>query len=252
MPLRAVVTILLAVAIPIIASDARAQSVAEFYTGKQVQMLIGSGPGAGFDAYARLVARHLGKHIPGHPTVVPMNKPGAGSLTMANGLVNVGPKDGSAIGAPQSSAPVEGLLHLLSRGGTAAKYDATRLHWIGSASQDVFVLFDWHTAKLKSFSDLMTMRDAAGIVRSQHRRLADRMALNKLLGTKIKLVTGYSVSSAEMLAMERGELDGNAMAYASVSTMRPDWIKDGKIRFLAQMGMTPHPDLKGCRSCSIW
>src|SRR4051794_17510555 len=106
--------VLLAFAAQVGAGGAQAQSVADFYSGKQVQMLIGSGPGAGFDAYARLVARHLGRHVPGQPTVVPMNKPGAGSLTMTNALVNIGPMDGSAIGAPQSSAPVEGLLHLLS------------------------------------------------------------------------------------------------------------------------------------------
>jgi tripartite-type tricarboxylate transporter receptor subunit TctC len=225
--------------------DASAQPVADFYSGKQIQMLIGSGAGAGFDAYARLVARHLGKHIPGHPTVVPMNKPGAGGLTMTNALVNVGPTDGSAIGAPQSSAPVEGLLHLLSRGGAAAKFDATKLNWIGSASQDVFVLFDWHTARPKTFSDLMSTEMLLGSSGPNTDGSLIAIALNKLLGTRIKLVTGYNVSSAEMLAMERGELDGNAMAYASVSTMRPDWIRDGKIRFLAQMGMKPHPDLKG-------
>ena len=243
MPLRLVV-VLLASAILAYAGDARAQSVADFYGGKQVQMLIGSGAGAGFDVYARLVARHLGKHIPGHPTVVPMNKPGAGSLTMTNALVNIGPKDGSAIGAPQSSAPVEGLLHLLSRDGTAAKYDATRLHWIGSASQDVFVVFDWHTAKVKSFSDLMTTEMLLASSGPNTDGSLVAIALNKLLGTKIKLVTGYGISSGGLLAMERGEIDANAMAYASIATMRSDWIREGKIRFLAQMGMTPHPDLK--------
>jgi tripartite-type tricarboxylate transporter receptor subunit TctC len=140
----------------VVASEAAAQSVADFYKGKQVSIYIGSEAGSGFDAYARLLARHLGKHIPGNPTVIPTNKPGAGSLNMTNSLVVAGPKDGTIIGAPQSSAAVEQLLHLLSRGGIAAKYDATKLHWLGSASQDVFVLFDWHSAKPQTFSDLLS------------------------------------------------------------------------------------------------
>ena len=122
--------------------------VADFYRGKQVTVFIGSDPGGGFDAYARLLARHLGAHIPGNPAVVPSNEPGAGSLKMTNSLVQNGPFDGTAIGAPQSSAAVEGLLHVSSPGGKAAHFDATTLNWLGSASQDVFVLFDWHTSKM--------------------------------------------------------------------------------------------------------
>ena len=238
------VTVLIA-ATCIIAHNAAAQSVADFYKGKQVSIYVGSEAGSGFDAYARLVARHIGKHIPGNPTVVPTNKPGAGSLNMTNSLVVAGPKDGTVIGAPQSSAAVEQLLHLLSRGGTAAKYDATKLHWLGSASQDIFVLFDWHNAKPKSFSDLLSteMLMASSGPNTDGSLIA--VVLNKIFGTKIKLITGYQASGAGLLAMERGEIEANAMAYASVATMRPDWIKDQKIRFLAQMGMKAHPNLKG-------
>src|SRR5262249_15159750 len=133
---------------------------------------------------------------------------------------------------------------LLSRGGTAAKFEATKLHWIGSASQDVFVVFDWHTAKVKSFSDLMNTEMLLASSGPNTDGSLVTIALNKVLGTRIKLVTGYGISSGGLLAMERGEIDANAMAYASISTMRPDWIKEGKIRFLAQMGMAPHPALK--------
>jgi tripartite-type tricarboxylate transporter receptor subunit TctC len=232
-------------AILLIAGGAHAQSVADFYKGKQVSIYIGSEAGSGFDAYARLVARHIGKHIPGNPLVVPANKPGAGSLNMTNSLVTLGPKDGTVIGAPQSSAAVEQLLHLLSRGGTAAKYDATKLHWLGSASQDTFVLFDWHSAKPKSFADLLSMEMLLASSGPNTDGSLIAIVLNKVFGTKIKLITGYQASGAGLLAMERGEIDSNAMAYASVATMRPDWIKDQKIRFLAQMGMKPHPELKG-------
>lgn len=232
-------------AVCVTAGGAAAQSVTDFYKGKQVAIHIGSEAGSGFDAYARLIARHIGKHIPGNPNVVPANKPGAGSLTMTNSLVVAGPKDGSVIGAAQSSAVVEGLLHLASPGGTAAKFDATKLHWLGSPSQDVFVLFTWHDGKPKEFSDLLTME----ILMASSGRNTDgsliAMMLNKVFGTKIKLITGYRVSGASLIAMERGEIDSFTMAYASIAIMRPDWIKDRKIRFLAQMGMKPHPDLKG-------
>jgi len=226
------------------AHDATAQSVADFYKGKQVSLVIGSGAGGGFDAYARLVARHFGDHIPGNPAVVPLNKPGAGSLTMTNALVNAGPFDGTIVGAPQSSAAVEKLLHLGSPGGAAAHFDATKLNWLGSASQDVFVLFTWHTAKVQSFDQLKNTEMLLGSSGPNTDGSLIANALNKVFGTKIKLITGYQTSTAEMLAMEQGELDGNAMAYASVVTMHPDWVKDGKIRFLAQMAMRPQPGLE--------
>ncbi|HET9149958.1 MAG TPA: tripartite tricarboxylate transporter substrate-binding protein [Alphaproteobacteria bacterium] len=222
---------------------AAAESVSDFYKGKQITIVIGSGAGGGYDAYARLVARHLGDHVPGKPAIVPQNKPGAGSLTMVNALVNSGPFDGTAIGASQSSAPVEKLLHLGSEGGKAAHFDATKIHWLGSASQDVFVLFDWHTSKVKSFDDLKKTEMLLGSSGPNTDGSLIATALNKILGTKIKLITGYQTSTAEMHAMEQGEIDGNAMAYASVVVMHSDWIKDGKIRFLAQMANERQPGL---------
>lgn len=224
-------------------TNANADSAADFYKGKQVSMLVGSGAGGGFDAYARLVARHLGDHIPGAPSVVVLNKPGAGSLTMVNALVNSGPFDGTSIGAPQSSAAVEELLHIGSKGGKAAKFKATDLHWLGSATQDVFILFSWHGSKIQSLDDLKQHEMMLGSSGPNTDGSLISNALNRILGTKIKLISGYRTSGAEMLAMEKGEIDGNAMAYASVSTMRPDWIKDGTIRVLAQMGTTPQPGL---------
>jgi tripartite-type tricarboxylate transporter receptor subunit TctC len=221
-----------------------AQSVADFYKGKQVQILIGSEAGGGFDAYARLVARHWGAHIPGNPTMVPLNKPGAGSLTMVNSLVNAGPFDGSTIGAPQSSAAVEELLHRGSKGGSAAHFKAVELNWLGSTTQDTFILFNWKTSKINNLDDLKKTEMLLGSSGPNTDGSLVSNALNRILGTKIKLITGYQTSSAEMLAMERGEIEGNVMAYASVNTMHNDWINDGDIRILAQMGTTPQPGLK--------
>lgn len=241
---RVIAGVVVLAAVYSVAGNAAADSVADFYRGKQVTIVIGSEAGSGFDAYARLVARHLGEHVPGNPTVVPSNKPGAGSLTMTNGLVLNGPFDGTFIGAPQSSAAVEKLLHLASPGGSAAQFDPTKLNWLGSASQDVFILFDWNSAKVKSFADLQNEQMLLGSSGLNTDGSIISAALNKILGTKIKLVAGYQSSGAEMLAMERGEVDGNAMAYASVVTMHPDWVKDGKIRILAQMANQPQPGLE--------
>ena len=147
-------TLLAASILALCTSAAQADNVADFYRGRQI-LIIGSDAGSGFDAYARLVGAPPRQAHSRQSDGRAVNKPGAGSLTMTNALVNAGPKDGSAIGAPQSSAPVEDCCISLSKGGaSAAKYDATKLNWIGSASQDVFVVFDWHTAKPKSFSDL--------------------------------------------------------------------------------------------------
>ena len=237
-------TLTLAAAIAALLPHAtHAQSVADFYKGKQVSVLIGSEAGAGFDAYARLVARHIGSFIPGNPSMVPLNKPGAGSLTMVNSLVNAGPFDGTTIGAPQSSAPVEELLHLGSKGGSAAHFKAVELNWIGSASQDTFILFNWKTSKIKTLDDLRKDEMLLGSSGPNTDGSLVSNALNRIIGTKIKLITGYATSSAEMLAMERGEIEGNVMAYASVNTIHNDWINDGSIRILAQMGTTPQPGL---------
>jgi tripartite-type tricarboxylate transporter receptor subunit TctC len=221
-----------------------ADPVADFYKGKQISLYIGTDVGGGYDVYGRILARHLGKHIPGNPTVVVRNMPGAGSLTMGNFIANVGPKDGTALAAPQSSLAVEGLLHLASAGGKAANFDATKLNWIGNAAQDVFVLFAWHAAKAKSVADLATTELALGAAGPNTDGALVAAALNKVLGTKIKLVVGYQSSAAHMLAMERGELDAAALAYTSLTTMRPDWIRDEKVRLLVQCGVNPHPDLK--------
>src|SRR4051812_5433130 len=226
-----------------VVNDARAEPIAEFYAGKTISFYVGSEAGSGFDAYARLVARHLGKHIPGNPVIVVLNQPGAGSITMVNTLANISAKDGTAIGAPQSSALMEKLLHLVSAGGKAANFDAVALNWIGNAAQDVFVLFSWSEGKIKSFADLTQTEMLSGSAGPNTDGSLVAHALNNVFGTKIKLITGYSSSSGELLAMERGEIDGAALAYNSAVALRPDWVDQKKIRFLLQMGLTPEPRL---------
>ena len=224
---------------------ARAEPIAEFYAGKQISFYVGSEAGSGFDSYARLVARHLGTHIPGNPNIVVLNQPGAGSINMTNMLANVSAKDGTVIGAPQSSAIMERLLHLVSPGGKAANFDATKLNWIGNAAQDTFVLFSWSAGKIKSFADLTTTEMLSGSAGPNTDGSLIANALNRVFGTHIKLITGYASSSGELLAMERGEVDGAALAYNSIASLRPDWVDQHKITFLLQMGLAPEPKLAG-------
>jgi tripartite-type tricarboxylate transporter receptor subunit TctC len=227
MPRRTI--LLLAFFLAVAALPAVADPVADFYAGKQVSIYVGSEAGSGFDAYARLVARHLAKHIPGNPVVVVLNQPGAGSVNMTNSLANIGPKDGTAIGAPQSSAAMERLLHLVSPGGKAANFDAASLNWIGNAAQDVFVLFSWSQGKVKSFADLTQQEMISGSAGPNTDGSLIANALNKIFGTKIKLITGYTSSSGELLAMERGEVDGAALAYNSAVSLRSDWVDQHKL-----------------------
>jgi tripartite-type tricarboxylate transporter receptor subunit TctC len=222
---------------------ARAQTPAEFYKGRQIIMYVGSDAGSGYDLYARLLARHIVKYIPGNPGLVVQNMPNAGSISMSNLLANTAPKDGTAIGAPQSSVAVERLLWLLGPGGKTANFDAAKLGWLGTMAQDVFVLLGWHGAKARTIADLKAAEFVAGVAGPNTDGSLVAAAMNKLLGTKIKLVLGYAGTTAELLAMERGEIEGAPMAYSTALTLRPNLLTDGKIDVLLQMGAKPHKDL---------
>ena len=220
-------------------------NVADFYAGKQIGLLVGSAPGGGYDAYARQVARFLAKHVPGSPTIVVQNMPGAGSLNMMNYLFNVSVRDGTVIGAPQNGVAFEPLLHLLSTDGKTARFDPRKGYWIGSATKDIFVPFVWHETAVTTLDDLkrVSLRFGANEPNTDNSTLA--ILLIRMFGAKINLVHGYPGSStALMLAMERGEIQGLAgMPYTSLKARSPQFIEEKKIRFLTQIGMTPHPDL---------
>ncbi len=224
-------------------SPVRAQNAAEFYRNKQITLVIGSDAGSGYDLYARLLARFMPKHIPGSANIVVQNLPNAGSVMMANNVANTAPKDGTVIGAPQSSVAVERLLWLLSPGGKTAAFEADKLQWLGTMAQDVFVVLGSTDAKAKSVDDLKIMDFVAGVAGPNTDGSLVVASMNKLLGTKIKLVLGYAGTSAELLAMERGEIDGAPMAYSTVTTLRPNMRAEGKIRVLLQMGGHAHADI---------
>ncbi len=228
-----------------IASVAQADPVADFYSGKDVALTVGSAPGGGYDAATRLLARHYSKHIPGKPTIIVRNMPGAGSLNMMNNVANVAPKDGTVIGAPQNTAPLERLLHILSKDGKNANFDAEKLNWIGTSSQDVYLLIAWHTAPVATFADLTKTELVVGSSGHNTDHSITARLLNQTFGTKLRIVTGYPSAQEIMLAMERGEIQGNSgRAYSSLMSGFSHLVRDKKVKMLIQMGVTPHPDLK--------
>jgi len=215
------------------------QSVENFYAGKQVSLYIGYSAGGGYDTYARVLARHIGKHIPGNPTVVPQNMPGAGSLTLANFLYNIAPKDGTVLGTIGRGLAMEPLL-----GGAGTRFDATKYAWIGSMNNEVSVCVSWHTSPIKSVEDMRTHELIVGGTGSGSDTDTFPVVLSNMLGLKIRLISGYPGGNDVLLAMERGEVDGRCgWSWGSVVAVRPEWLAENKITVLLQMALDKHPDL---------
>jgi tripartite-type tricarboxylate transporter receptor subunit TctC len=222
-----------------------ADPVAEHFSGKTISLLIGTTPGGGYDGYARVLARHWGRHIPGNPKIVAKNMPGAGGLTLANYLYNQAPRDGTEIGTLQSGVAFEKLFQTLSPDGKNARYDATQFGWIGSALRTVYVTVTWHDAPVKSLAEATAKEAILGSTAASSDNHLLATLGNKVLGTKFKIVQGYDGSNALDLAIERGEVHGAAgKDWTTITSSRPDWLRDKKINILVQMGMQAHPDLK--------
>jgi tripartite-type tricarboxylate transporter receptor subunit TctC len=209
------------------------------YTGKTVQMIIGFGVGGGYDLWGRTVARHIGKHLPGRPTVVPQNMPGAGSFIAANFIYGGAPKDGTALGIIARDAPLGPLT-----GATGARFDATKLNWLGSPTTETNICVVYHTAKVKKVQDLFTQELLLGDTGPGTGTRVYPKALAGILGMKFKLISGFPSSTDVFLAMERGEVEGICESYDSVVNRKPDWIPSGKIAILFQGGAAPNPELK--------
>ena len=221
------------------ALPAQAQSVADFYRGKTVQMLIGYTAGGGYDLNARVLARHMGKHIPGNPNIVAQNMAGAGSLRLANFLYNVAPKDGTAIGMVGRGMAMEPLI-----GGSATQYDARRYAWIGSVSDQVSLCATWHTSKVKSWDDMLKTDFTVGGEGSGSDPDMFATMIRSLFGVKIRLVSGYPGGNEINLAMERGEVDGRCgWSWSSIKITKPDWLKNKRINLALQMALHKNSEL---------
>jgi tripartite-type tricarboxylate transporter receptor subunit TctC len=234
-----------AIAIVVTPNAVRAQE-ADFFAGKQISLLIGTTAGGGYDAYGRLLARHIGRHIPGNPSIVAKNQPGAGGVALANHLYNRAPKDGTEIATTQNGVPFEKLFHMLSPGGKAALFDSTKFSWLGSMTQTVFVTVTWHESPTKTLKDAMARETTLGASGTSADSYVLAMLSNNLLGTKFKVVVGYAGATQVSLAVENGEVEGEAgKDWTTLTSTKPQWIRDKKVNIIVQMGMRPHPDIKG-------
>lgn len=211
---------------------------ADFFAGKTINLYIGQGPGGGYDAYGRLVARHLGRHVPGNPLIVPQNMPGAGGLKVANYLYQVAPQDGTALGLAAEAIALEQAL-----GGPGIEYDASRLAWTGRMTSSASIFFTWHASSVKNIDDARKRESAFGSTGVTGITGYTPRALNKLAGTKFKVIAGYNGSTEVMLAMERGEVDGGFALWPEFKQQKPDWLRDKKINVLYIVSAARAPDL---------
>ena len=223
------------------ASAIAADAAAQFYRGKTVQVLVGFSPGGGYDLYARTLARYLGKHIPGNPTVITQNMPGAGSMKVMNYLYNAARKDGTFIGTFARGMVFEPLLGHAK--GTA--FDATKFNWIGSISNEVSVCAFWHTSAVKSWEDMKTKAHKIGGSAAGADSDVFPTVLRKVYNLPMKLVTGYSGGGADInLGMERGEVDGRCgWSYSSMLSQSKALVEGKKINIVIQLALEKHEDL---------
>jgi tripartite-type tricarboxylate transporter receptor subunit TctC len=219
-----------------LAGPAQAQSPDAFYKGKTVTIFIGYGAGGGYDLYSRLLARHLGKHLAGNPTVIPKNEPGAGSFKLANELYNVLPKDGTAVGMIGESLVISQVL-----GDPAAKFVARDFHWIGRMADSDPVMVTLPDAP-KTIQEAMTKEVLVGVPGAGSATALNVTAVNGLLGTKFKIISGYEGSAQIRLALERGEVQGSA---STLWRIERDWIRELKLNPVYQASLDPAPDLPG-------
>ena len=219
----------------------RADSVADFYSGRTVEVQVGYSTGGGYDIYARMLARHMGRFIPGNPTLVPKNMPGAGSLRLANWLANAAPRDGSVFGTIGRGTAFDPVL-----GQPGAQFTASDFTWLGSMNQEVSVCVSWQDSGVATFQDLLTKELLVGAVSFNDDTGQFAKVLNAVLGTKMKIVAGYPGGNDVVLAMERGEVKGRCgWSWSSVLAAHMAWWKDKKINILVQLALNKHPDLPG-------
>jgi tripartite-type tricarboxylate transporter receptor subunit TctC len=226
-------------ALAVLTTQARAQTPAEFYKGRTIEVGISSTVGGGYDAHARMLARHMGKYIPGHPTIVPKNIEGAGALRLANLLYNTAPRDGTSFGTIYRATAFEPLF-----GNKAAQFDATQFTWIGSASSEVSLCVSWHASGIATFNDMLSKElvvahSGAGADAYQFSKI-----INGVLGTRMRLIGGYRGGNEMLLAMERGEVGGRCgWSWSSVQATRREWIERKRVNLLTQLALSKHPDM---------
>jgi tripartite-type tricarboxylate transporter receptor subunit TctC len=230
--------ILALVGISVAAVAARADPVADFYHGRTLNLIIGTSSGNDYDFRARLLARHLGRHIPGEPTIVPQNMPGVGGVKAANYLATIAPHDGTTLHMIMSN-----MMSSEAIGAQGVQFDTRKFFWVGNTTSTPNVTVSWYKSGVTSIDQVKTRElivgapgGTAGVIYAT--------AMNGLIGTKFKIVTGYPGGNEVNLALERGEIDGRASnSWAAWKSTHPDWVKEKKIIPLVQIGLKRAPDL---------
>ena len=212
--------------------------VASFYRGKTIEMIVGYAAGSSNDIAARALARVLGKHLPGNPTIITRNMPGGGSFVAANYVYTIAPKDGTVLGLMAPTLPIDEKL-----GTPGVRYVASKFNWIGRETTSVGVTFTWHTSATKTIEDAKNrVTTLAGTGAGSTTAIYPNV-LNNLVGTKFKIIMGYTGSNDAMLAVERGEAEAHSTAWEQVTSQHPDWVRDKKINILVQYALAKHPAL---------
>jgi tripartite-type tricarboxylate transporter receptor subunit TctC len=232
------VVVVAAAALMTLGASAHAQSVADFYKGKTITLAIGFSSGGGYDLYARHLARHIGKHIPGNPTIVAQNMPGAGSLRAANYIFSAAPKDGTYFG---TFARTTGINPLLQSGAT---FDSRQFSWLGSVTDDVSTCVTWAATGIKTWDDFLKKPTAlGGQGPSSEPDMFARLYKN-VFGAPIKLVPGYPGTNEITLAMERSEVDGLCgISWSTLKARHAKWLKDKKINLIVQSSLKKSPEI---------
>ena len=217
---------------------AMADSLEDFYRGKDISFNVGFDVGGGYDLYARVLSRHFGRHMPGKPGVLVQNMPGAGGIRAANYIYNLAPRDGAVIGMIDQSLPLQQLLEPESM-----KTDVTKFNWIGRIASNSAILYAWHTAPVQKIQDAF---DQELIVSSSggNSRMMSNFVKN-VLGVKFMIVTGYKGTNESRLAMQRGEVHALTQPWSALRAENAEWLGEKKVRLLMQVGVDAHPDLPG-------
>jgi tripartite-type tricarboxylate transporter receptor subunit TctC len=224
--------------VALLPSTAAAQPVADFYRGKIASLILGYPGGGSNGIYARAVARHIGRHIPGNPNVIFRAMPGAGSLVAANHLFHVAPRDGTALGFISATIPLEELL-----GVGGVKFRSAEFNWIGRVAPGVNMTFVKDTSSLKTIQDAYKREVILGASGRSSTVFVYPAVLGAVTGAKFKMVLGYASSPEAMLAMERGEVEGHSTSLEVVRALHPTWLSEKRITVLVQYALSRHPEL---------
>lgn len=229
----------MALSITLGAGVAHAQAPADFYRGKTVTVIVGYGPGGGYDIYSRLLARHLGNHIPGGPNVIVQNMPGAAGVVASNNIYVASPKDGTVIAAIDQNIPMFQLL-----GGKGVKYDATRFAWLGSMAASNGIAMAWAGTGINTLDDAKAREVSMGTTGANDDAYIYARTLNALLGTRFRTIQGYAGTSNVNMALEKGEVEAMGRStYYGFASQRPDWLRDKKVNILVQFGFEKQPEI---------